>query len=142
MAMTTRNYQEYLIESLKNRPRAALYIWAILQEENPEPELLVSALQLYLEALGEANLSEEENKIIPLDRSIGIEEWEYSLFGELSHPCSQCHYYSDNQYLPCTVNPTSAKEGNICDEFTDKTNPRDTPISLAREKLRSSAPQW
>ena len=53
--MTTRNYQEYLIESLKNRSRAALYIWAILQAENPEPELLVSALQDVTEALGEAN---------------------------------------------------------------------------------------
>lgn len=60
--MTTRNYQEYLIESLKNRSRAALYIWAILQAENPEPELLVSALQDVTEALGEANLSEEEAK--------------------------------------------------------------------------------
>ena len=62
MTMTTRSYQEYLIESLKNRSRAALYIWAILQAENPEPELLASALKNVSEALGETNLSGEEAK--------------------------------------------------------------------------------
>ena len=58
----TISYQEYLIESLKDPSEAVLYIWAILQAENPEPELLVSALQDVAEALGEANLSEEEAK--------------------------------------------------------------------------------
>jgi len=59
----TRSYQEYLIESLKDPSEAALYIWAILQEKNPEPELLSSALQDVSEALGKANLSEKEAKI-------------------------------------------------------------------------------
>ncbi|WRH66111.1 MAG: hypothetical protein RSE13_20980 [Planktothrix sp. GU0601_MAG3] len=45
MQSLTRNYQDYLIESLKDPSEAALYLWAILQEKDPEPELLLSALQ-------------------------------------------------------------------------------------------------
>ncbi len=40
MPPKTRSYQEYLIETLGDPQEAALYLWAILQEENPEPELL------------------------------------------------------------------------------------------------------
>lgn len=45
MPPRTRSYQEYLIESLKEPSEAALYLWAILQEENAESELLPSALR-------------------------------------------------------------------------------------------------
>jgi len=49
---TSRDYQEYLIESLQNPERAAGYIAAILEEEDPEPELLASALDDVAIALG------------------------------------------------------------------------------------------
>jgi DNA-binding phage protein len=41
---TSRDYQEYLVNSLKDPERAAGYITAILEEPDPEPELLASAL--------------------------------------------------------------------------------------------------
>ncbi|MFM7382448.1 MAG: DNA-binding protein [Microcystaceae cyanobacterium] len=47
---TTKSYHHYLIESLKDPNEAAAYLWAVLQEENPEPELLKSALEDILEA--------------------------------------------------------------------------------------------
>lgn len=47
---TTKSYRHYLIESLKDPNEAAAYLWAVLQEENPEPELLKSALEDILEA--------------------------------------------------------------------------------------------
>lgn len=52
----TKNYHQYLIESLKDPTEATAYLWAILQEENPEPELLKVALENILEALGETKL--------------------------------------------------------------------------------------
>ena len=63
MQPLTRNYQEYLIESLKDPQEAALYIWAILQEENPEPELLSSALKDVAEALGNQKMTPEQTKL-------------------------------------------------------------------------------
>lgn len=57
---TTKNYHQYLIESLKNPTEAAAYLWAILQEDNPEPQLLKVALENILEALGETQLSHHE----------------------------------------------------------------------------------
>lgn len=57
---TTKSYHQYLIESLKQPTEAAAYLWAILQEENPEPQLLKSALEDVLEALGTTKLSAEE----------------------------------------------------------------------------------
>ncbi|NER39414.1 MAG: transcriptional regulator [Oscillatoria sp. SIO1A7] len=44
-APTTRSYQDYLISSLKAPEEAAAYIEAVLEEKNPEPSLLASALQ-------------------------------------------------------------------------------------------------
>ena len=58
--VTTKSYHQYLIESLKQPAEAAAYLWAILQEENPEPQLLQSALEDILEALGDTRLSPEE----------------------------------------------------------------------------------
>ena len=37
------SYQNYLVESLKDSEEAAAYIEAILEVENPEPQLLLSA---------------------------------------------------------------------------------------------------
>ncbi len=56
----SKNYHQYLIESLKDTREATAYLWAILQEENPEPELLKVALENILEALGETQLSPHE----------------------------------------------------------------------------------
>jgi DNA-binding phage protein len=53
----TRSYHEYLINSLQNPLESAAYLWAILQEENPEPQLLKVVLEDVLSALGEAKLS-------------------------------------------------------------------------------------
>ena len=44
-APTSRSYQEYLISSLKAPEEATAYIEAVLEEKDPEPELLVAALQ-------------------------------------------------------------------------------------------------
>jgi hypothetical protein len=49
---TSRDYQEYLVNSLKDPERAAGYITAILEESDPEPELLASALDDVAIALG------------------------------------------------------------------------------------------
>jgi hypothetical protein len=51
-APTSRNYQEYLINSLQDPERAAGYITAILEEENPETVLLTSALDDVAISLG------------------------------------------------------------------------------------------
>ncbi|MBL1210646.1 hypothetical protein [Geminocystis sp. GBBB08] len=59
---TSNNYHQYLIESLKDKTEAANYLWAILQEEQTEPQLLEIALNNILEALGTTCLSTEEIK--------------------------------------------------------------------------------
>ena len=50
----SNNYHQYLIESLKDEKEAANYLWGILQEEQPEPQLLEMALNNVLEALGDS----------------------------------------------------------------------------------------
>ncbi|CAN1209911.1 Transcriptional regulator [Tumidithrix helvetica PCC 7403] len=52
-APTSRDYQEHLINSLQDPERAAGYITAILEEENPEPELLPAALDDVALAMGD-----------------------------------------------------------------------------------------
>jgi hypothetical protein len=49
---TSRDFQEYLVNSLKDPERAAGYITAILEEPDPEIELLGSALDDVAIALG------------------------------------------------------------------------------------------
>jgi hypothetical protein len=49
---TSRDYQEYIVNSLKDPERAAGYITAVLEESDPEPELLASALDDVAIALG------------------------------------------------------------------------------------------
>jgi DNA-binding phage protein len=64
MRKVSKSYQEELIHELKENPEeAADYIWAILDEEDPEPELLPSALRDVGEALGELNMSPEAAKL-------------------------------------------------------------------------------
>ena len=58
MRKVFENYQEELIHELKENPEeAATYIWAVLDEEDPEPELLPLVLHNVGEALGELNMS-------------------------------------------------------------------------------------
>jgi DNA-binding phage protein len=53
------SYQDYLISRLQNAEEAAAYIEAILEEEDPEPTLLKSALLDVVEAFSNTTLSSE-----------------------------------------------------------------------------------
>jgi Predicted transcriptional regulator len=61
--LTSDNYQDSLILALKDPIHAAAYIDAILEEKDPEPELLKHALQDVAEALGEGIISGEQAKL-------------------------------------------------------------------------------
>jgi len=52
---TSDSYREFLIECLKDPEHAAGYIEAILEEKDPEPELLCNALRKVAEAQAESN---------------------------------------------------------------------------------------
>lgn len=54
------SYQKHLRELLKNPEAAAEYMEAILEEKDPEPELLHLALRDIVEALGGPKMSSEE----------------------------------------------------------------------------------
>jgi DNA-binding phage protein len=57
---TSRSYDDYFIRALQNPERAAGYIDAILEEKDPEHELLVAAIKDVIDArLLMNNLSEE-----------------------------------------------------------------------------------
>ncbi len=84
---TSDSYQDYLIESLQDPEEAAAYIEAILEVENPETELLTSALKDVIDAQlrinhlsAQANLKWEELNQMLL-KSGGAEI--YSLLGLL-----------------------------------------------------------
>jgi DNA-binding phage protein len=59
----TLPYHDFLISHLKDPSYAAGYIEAILEEEDPEPELLKSALSNVAEALAEQNMTPEQAKL-------------------------------------------------------------------------------
>ncbi len=50
---TSKSYEDYLIKSLKDPEEAAAYITAILEESDPEPELLPLCLGQVASALGD-----------------------------------------------------------------------------------------
>ena len=54
------SYYDYLIKSLQASEEAAAYIEAILEEEEPEPTLLKSALLDVVEAFSNTTLSSEQ----------------------------------------------------------------------------------
>lgn len=60
---TSDSYHDYLISTLKDPEEAAAYIEAILEEEDPEPELLPKALRNVAEALGEITMPIEQAKL-------------------------------------------------------------------------------
>jgi DNA-binding phage protein len=57
-------YDEYLIESLKDPEEAAGFLEAILEEEEPEPELLRNALRKVVEARCRLNGFSENDKLL------------------------------------------------------------------------------
>jgi DNA-binding phage protein len=59
---TSDSYREYLIESLKDPEEAAGYIGAILEEKDPEPRLLRSAIGKVIEAKMKMNALSELGK--------------------------------------------------------------------------------
>lgn len=59
---TSDSYREYLIESLKDPEEAAGYIGAILEEKDPEPALLRSAIGKVIEAKMKMNALSELGK--------------------------------------------------------------------------------
>ena len=61
-AATSRSYQEYLISSLKAPEEAAAYIEAVLEEKDPEPELLRAAFQDVVAARIQSNNFSAEAK--------------------------------------------------------------------------------
>lgn len=72
---TDDSYRESLIARLKNPEYAAGYIEAILEEEDPEPELLKDALQDVALALGEMNLPKQQKSLHleKLERILSVE---------------------------------------------------------------------
>ncbi|MBF2027407.1 MAG: transcriptional regulator [Oscillatoriales cyanobacterium C42_A2020_001] len=60
---TSDSYYDYLISRLKNPIEAAAYIEAILEEEDPEPTLLKSALLDVIEAFSRTELSLEQAEV-------------------------------------------------------------------------------
>ncbi|MCL1464188.1 DNA-binding protein [Argonema galeatum] len=65
-------YRESLISRLKNPEYAAGYIEAILEEKDPEPELLKQALQDVAEALGDKQHLEKLDLILSVEGSAEI----------------------------------------------------------------------
>lgn len=65
-------YKEDLISRLKNPEYSAGYIEAILEEKDPEPELLKHALQDVAEALGEKRHLEKLDRILSVAGSAEI----------------------------------------------------------------------
>jgi len=59
---TSYSYSEYLIESLKDPEEGAGFIEAILEEKDPEPELLRNALRKVVEAHAKMNKLSSEAK--------------------------------------------------------------------------------
>lgn len=106
---TCNNYHQYLIESLKDKTEAATYLWAILQEKQPESQLLEIALNNILEALGNTHLSIEEMKLHKAEINrfsnksgsaviYGLAEWLQKLGLELTVNVSDESLIEENKY--------------------------------------------
>jgi DNA-binding phage protein len=59
---TSDSYREFLIECLKDPEHSAGYIEAILEEKDPEPELLRNAFRKVAEAYAKSNQLSESAK--------------------------------------------------------------------------------
>jgi len=60
---TSRSYDDYFIFALQNPERSAGYIEAILEETDPEPELLAAAIKDVIDARIKMNNLSEEAKL-------------------------------------------------------------------------------
>lgn len=78
------SYQDYLITSLKDPEEAAGYLDAILEEENPEDNLLLSALEDVAIALGDVKLSSEKTKLHQQKLKDFLQKQEIDVFYELN----------------------------------------------------------
>ncbi|MDF0553026.1 transcriptional regulator [Kamptonema sp. UHCC 0994] len=58
----TRSYHDYLIQSLQEIEESAAYIQAILEEKEPEPELLLMVLKDVVKAQGETSKMIQEDR--------------------------------------------------------------------------------
>jgi DNA-binding phage protein len=58
----THSYHDYLIQSLQEIEESAAYIQAILEEEAPEPELLLTALRDIVKSQSEVSTIAEEDR--------------------------------------------------------------------------------
>ncbi len=80
-APTSDSYHDSLISSLKDPEQAAAYLEAILEEDNPEPELLHRALSNIAEALGQETLNQHSDQLNDLLSQSGsnaihqLEDW-------------------------------------------------------------------
>ncbi|MBC6476742.1 MAG: transcriptional regulator [Hormoscilla sp. GM7CHS1pb] len=61
---TSDRYRDFQIECLKNPEHAAAYIEAILEEEDPEPQLLRNALRKVIEARFPSKLLSENDELL------------------------------------------------------------------------------
>ncbi|MCC3501424.1 MULTISPECIES: transcriptional regulator [unclassified Microcoleus] len=119
-APTSDSYREYLIESLKEPEEAAAYIWAILEEKDPEPALLRNAIRKVIEArirmnaLSESAKEHHEKLDKMLTESGGSEI--YSLVELLEALGFKLEIKIANIELPAESESTTFVESELCPE--------------------------
>ncbi|MCC3564629.1 MULTISPECIES: transcriptional regulator [unclassified Microcoleus] len=119
-APTSDSYCEYLIESLKEPEEAAAYIWAILEEKDPEPALLRNAIRKVIEARIRMNALSESAKEVheKLDKMLtesGGSEI-YSLVELLEALGFKLEITIANIELPAESESTTFVESELCPE--------------------------
>ncbi|MCC3510610.1 MAG: transcriptional regulator [Microcoleus sp. PH2017_17_BER_D_A] len=119
-APTSDSYREYLIESLKEPEEAAAYIWAILEEKDPEPALLRNAIRKVIEARIRMNALSESAKEVheKLDKMLtesGGSEI-YSLVELLEALGFKLEITIANIELPAESESTTFVESELCPE--------------------------
>ena len=58
----THSYHDYLIKSLQEIEESAAYLQAILEEKEPEPELLLTVLRDVVKSQGKVSIMAEEDQ--------------------------------------------------------------------------------
>ncbi|MCT7950470.1 transcriptional regulator [Ancylothrix sp. C2] len=117
METTTKSvsYHKSLIERLKDSEYAAGYLEAIMEEKDPERELLKHALQDVAEALGELNMS-------PEDALLHLQKLDKILSGEGSAEIYQLGLWLNalGLKLTVTVNSQDKEEAVTATEARDE----------------------
>jgi DNA-binding phage protein len=119
-APTSDSYREYLIESLKEPEEAAAYIWAILEEKDPEPALLRNAIRNVIEARIRMNAISDSAKEVheKLDKMLtesGGSEI-YSLVELIQALGFKLEITIANIELPAESESTTFVESELCPE--------------------------